>query len=251
MMNGIDVSKWQKGLDLFKIKTDFVIVKATEGKSYVDPCFSDFMKQIKALNKPFGFYHFSRPDVNANPLDEAHHFYEVCKDLFHDGIPCLDWESKAKSNVAWAKAWLDEIQRITGVKPVIYMSQSVCKTYDFSAIANADYGLWIAKYRDYVADKNFDMSNAGSKPTYKWWKFYCMWQWTSSGRLDGYDGNLDCDLFMGDLKAWNAYAGKKEPKTHTVVQGETLSSIAMEYNTTVDEIVAKNSLIKVGQILKV
>ena len=35
-----------------------------------------------------------------------------------------------------------------------------------------------------------------------------MWQWTSSGRLDGYDGNLDCNIFYGDGSTWDAYVGK-------------------------------------------
>ena len=35
-----------------------------------------------------------------------------------------------------------------------------------------------------------------------------MWQWTSTGRLSGYDGNLDCDIFYGDGSTWDAYVGK-------------------------------------------
>ena len=38
-MNGIDISHWQKGIDLSKIKADFVIAKATEGiKTEEDFC---------------------------------------------------------------------------------------------------------------------------------------------------------------------------------------------------------------------
>ena len=32
-----------------------------------------------------------------------------------------------------------------------------------------------------------------------------MWQWTSAGRLTGYSGNLDCDIFYGDTNQWDAY----------------------------------------------
>ena len=35
-MNGIDVSGWQKGIDLSKVPADFVIIKATQGTSYVN-----------------------------------------------------------------------------------------------------------------------------------------------------------------------------------------------------------------------
>lgn len=36
-MNGIDISNYQATLDLAKVPYDFVIVKATQGTSYVNP----------------------------------------------------------------------------------------------------------------------------------------------------------------------------------------------------------------------
>ena len=38
-MNGIDISIYQKSIDLSKVACDFVIVKATEGKTYKDSSF--------------------------------------------------------------------------------------------------------------------------------------------------------------------------------------------------------------------
>ena len=77
-MKGIDISKWQKGLILSNIKFDFVIIKATEGATYTDPNFLDFVKQAKNLGKPYGFYHFARPENNSAHA-EVVNFY----DLFH------------------------------------------------------------------------------------------------------------------------------------------------------------------------
>lgn len=254
MMNGIDVSHWQKGLDLGKIKCDFVIAKATEGTNYVDPCFASFMRISAKLGKCMGMYHFARPEKNS-AIDEAKFFYEKTKDFYGKAIPVLDWESSGKANVKWAKEWLDTIYSITGVKPMIYMSEAVANAYDWSEVANADYGLWIAKYRDMKPDKNYDMTNAGKKPVVKWWKIIAMWQWTSVGRLDGYSGNLDCDVFYGDVATWNAYANKtsnakpeketpkpQEAKIHIVQKGETLSGIAKKYKTSVNALVKKNNI---------
>ena len=117
----------------------------------------------------------------------------------------LDWESAGKSNVKWAKEWLDRVYSVTGVKPVIYMSESVVNAYNWKAVAEAGYGLWVARYRDYNVDRNYDMSTCGKKPVVKWWSFYMMWQWTSVGRLNGYSGNLDLDVFYGDANQWDAY----------------------------------------------
>lgn len=91
---------------------------------------------------------------------------------------------------------------------MIYMSESVVNAHNWSSVAAADYGLWVAKYRDNNPDYNYSMASAGSRPKVKWWPFYCMWQWTSSGRLNGYNGNLDCNVFYGDVNTWNKYAGK-------------------------------------------
>ena len=70
------------------------------------------------------------------------------------------------------------------------MSESVVNSYDWSSVANANYGLWVAKYRDNNADYNYDMSNAGRNPAVRHWKFYALWQWTSSGRFLMTDWNF-------------------------------------------------------------
>lgn len=205
-MNGIDISNWQAGINLSNIDFDFLIARATEGIGCVDKYCDGYIQQAIKLGKPFGFYHFARP--TNDPIREADFFYNNCRGYFGKGIPILDWESGNTSNVLWAKRWLDRVYQLSGVKPVIYMSESVVNANNWSAVAAADYGLWVAKYRDNSPDYNYNMANAGSRPKVKWWNFYCMWQWTSSGRLTGYNGNLDCDVFYGDRSTWDAYVGK-------------------------------------------
>ena len=207
-INGIDISSWQRDINLSAVKADFIIVKATEGIGYVDKSCDMLFQKALSLGKKLGFYHFARPTANNDPIREADFFYENCKGYFGKAIPILDWEAENKSDVAWAKRWLDEVYRLSGVKPVIYMSESVANAYNWSSVANADYGLWVAKYRDNNPDYNYNMANAGSRPKVKCWKFYCMWQWTSTGRLNGYSGNLDCNVFYGDGTTWDKYAGK-------------------------------------------
>ncbi len=248
MMNGIDISHWQEGIKLDKVKCDFVICKATEGVNFSDPCFNDYMKQAESLGKCMGFYHFARPEKNS-AKSEAKFFYNNTEKYFGKAIPILDWESSGRDKVAWAKEWLDEIYSMTGIRPMIYMSESVANVYNWKDVVKGNYGLWVAKYRDYGIDKNYDMSNAGDRPYIKHWDFYAMWQWTSVGRLDGYNGNLDCDVFFGDRTAWNKYAGAKQE--YTVKKGDTITSIAKKCNITVDVLAEKNNLIKVGQRLKI
>ena len=227
-LNGIDISNWQRGIDLSKVPCDFVIAKATEGIGYVDKSCDGFIQQALKLGKKLGFYHFARP--TNDPVREADFFYNNCRGYFGKGIPILDWESGNTSDVAWAKRWLDRVYQLSGVKPVIYMSESVVNANNWSAVAAADYGLWVAKYRDNNPDYNYSMANAGARPKVKWWKFYCMWQWTSTGRLNGYSGNLDCDVFYGDGSTWDAYVGKSTStvKPQTNPTGKTNDQLARE-----------------------
>lgn len=275
MLKGIDISKWQAGIDLSKINCDFVIIKATEGKSYVDPSCDIFFQEALNLNKKIGIYHFANNSDNTAE-QEADWFIKNTKGYIGKAIPILDFEDKgATHDVAWAKKWLDRVAEAYGCKPLIYMSESVVNSYDWSSVANANYGLWVAKYRDNNADYNYDMSNAGRNPAVRHWKFYALWQWTSSGRLDGYNGNLDCNVFYGDKEAWDKYIGNETPEleenntipvvvpaqdlstiAYTVKKGDTLSEIAKEYGTTVDKIATLNNisntnLIYVGQYLVV
>lgn len=274
MLKGIDISNHQAGIDLGKIDADFVIVKATEGKSYVDPYCDIFFQKALSLGKKLGIYHFANNPSNS-AQQEADWFIQNTRGYIGKAIPILDWESKDTSNVAWANEWLDRVSEAYGCKPMIYMSESVVNSYDWSSVVNSDYGLWVAKYRDMNADYNYDMSNAGNKPSVNHWKFYTIWQWTSVGRLDGYNGNLDCNVFYGDNEAWNSYIGNKTPVleennttpvvtppvqsstiSYSVKSGDTLSEIAQRYGTTVNEIVSLNGIsnpdiIYVGQYLLV
>ena len=250
MLNGIDISHWQKNLNIAEIKYDFVICKATEGTNFLDSSFHDFMKKAESLGKLMGFYHFARPEKNTAEA-EAKFFYANTVKYFGKAIPVLDWESSGKWNVAWAKEWLDLVYSMTGIKPVIYMSESVVNQYDWSSVALSDYGLWVAKYKDKLPDYNYDMSKAGKQPQVKWWKFYALWQWTSSGRIDGYKADIDCDVFYGDRDAWMKYAGSAIDRTYIVQEGDTLSKIAKEHGESVDDIVIKNNLLTVGQVLKI
>lgn len=204
-LHGIDISNWQWRLDLSNIRFDFVIVKVTEGTGFVDPYCNKFYQQAKSMGKLLGFYHFARPESNSAKA-EAEFFYKHTSNYFKEAIPILDWESPNRHDVKWALEWLKEVERLSGVKPMIYMSESVVNYYDWTEVVNNGNHLWVAKYYDYSSDRNYDMSHAGPVPQVRYWRKYWIWQWTSSGRLDGYEGNLDCDVFYGNEEDWKKLA---------------------------------------------
>lgn len=75
-MNGIDISNYQSTLDLAKVPCDFVIAKATQGTSYVNPSCDKHVQQALKLDKPFGVYHYIS---GVGATAEADYFIDNCK----------------------------------------------------------------------------------------------------------------------------------------------------------------------------
>lgn len=278
MLNGKDVSDWQKNANAGLLAGDFTIVKVTESagdSGYVNPSCERHYQQARADGEELGFYHFARPSYGNTARAEADFFIRHSEGYQGKGIFFLDWEDGASTrHTGWAHEFMGYFTEKTGIKPAIYMSESVVNSHDWSAVANDDYGLWVAKYRDMLEDWNYDMSTAGNAPTVKWWPFYMMWQWTSAGRLPGYDGPLDFNAFYGDRNAWHAYAkdgivlpGNPFPQPpapapdvavdmYTIQAGDTLSGIAARFGTTWEHLQAINGIqnanvIFPGQVIRV
>ncbi|MFD4554400.1 GH25 family lysozyme [Streptomyces sp. NPDC058469] len=203
-LNGIDVSSYQADLNLSNVSYDFVMIKATEGVSYVNPACEAHFQQAKAAGKKRAVYHYA--DGN-DAVAEANWFVENCKGYIRDAIFVLDWEGDGVEYVDWAKKFLERVEALIGYKPAIYMSEYVENSYNWAPVVAEDFGLIMAKYSDYEIDNNYDMSHAGEMPVSVYWPFYFMWQWTSKGHLGGYAGDLDCDIVYLTAEQWDLYAG--------------------------------------------
>lgn len=227
MLKGIDISHHQKGIDLGAIDTDFVIIKATEGNGYTDEMCDTFYQKAKSLGKKLGVYHFARPDLGNTPEAEADWFVKETLGYHKEAMLILDWESGNLQDTTWARKWLDRVYSKTGVRPVIYMSASVMRSANWGDVVAGDYGLWVANYgsNDGTAqDSVFD------KYPLKYWDFYALWQYTSVGRLNGYNGNLDLNYFSGDSSAWDKYAGgsPSSSKPSNPVETKSTDDLARE-----------------------
>ena len=201
-LNGIDISNWQAGINLSVVPGDFVIVKATEGTTYVSPEADVQYQGAKSTGKLLGVYHFA---TGASAIDEAKFFLSNVQGYLGEAILFLDWEAGVVTQgVGYAKAFLDYVYQQTGIRPLIYMSKSVVNSYDWSTVSE-NYGLWVAQYADsmptgYQSNPWTDDNGFGT------WSGPAIFQYASTGRLSGYSGNLDLDMFYGDATAWNNFA---------------------------------------------
>lgn len=221
-MKGIDISHWQDGINLQAVPYDFAIMKATEGTYYVDPCCDKFYQVVKSLDRGRGVYHYAN---GGNYKAEADFFLKNIQGYIGDAVLALDWEgtgnplfNTGKDN-AWIKNWCDYVYQKTGVKPIVYTS----KAYLSRVQGIGDYGLWIAQY----ANKNPTgyQENPWNEGAYS----CAIRQYTSTGRLSGYNGNLDLDKFYGDRAAWDKYANPDGTETSWQVPGEILTNYGLKY----------------------
>lgn len=209
-LNGIDVASYQTGLDPAKVPCDFVIVKATQGTTYINPDFKRMANAAIAAGKLLGIYHYAG---GGNPISEANFFLKTIKPYIGKAILALDWEKDQnpafnKSDVSWSKTFLDHVKGQTGVTSFIYMSKGMgCRAHNWIAVAK-DYPLWGAQYA------NMDRTGYQKNPwtdngSWGAWDKVTIFQYSSGGQLKNWNGRLDLDLAYMNSKEWVEWASGK------------------------------------------
>ena len=192
-IRGIDVSHHQGTIDWEKLSranigkegVNFVFVKATEGKNFLDENFNDNFYEAREIGLIRGAYHYFKPDVSAK--DQAEYFLKQVHLEAGDLPPVLDIEEKGSLSTKQlqkaAKTWLDIVERQYGVPPILYTGykfrESYLKTKEFER-----YPYWIAHY--YVPQ----LAYKGK------WKF---WQHTDCGKVNGIKGKVDFNIYNGSM----------------------------------------------------
>lgn len=222
-MNGIDISNWQKGIDLAAVPCDFVIAKATQGTGYTSPDCVRQVEQVMSLGKKVGVYHYIGGQGAVSEMD---FFIDSIKNWVGKVMIVLDWEqgeNRAWGNLGYLEQCIARVKERTGIPPVVYASASV---FPWDLCRKHNCGAWVAQYADNNPTGYQDAPwNEG--------KYGCMMrQYSSHGRLPGYGGNLDLNKFYGDPAAWDKYAnpnGAAQPAPQpqpdpqpTAPQGSTL-----------------------------
>lgn len=255
-IKGIDVSHWQGNINWKQVAKDeikFAFIKATEGTTLKDKKFETNVLGANAAGIKTGAYHFARFGSKSEALAEARFFLSVVKKVSLSYPLVLDLEvnetdvSKSVLTNA-AVAFLHEIES-AGYFAMIYSSKSFFENcLDESQLK--PFALWIARYSSKLG-RDADI-----------------WQYSDCGKVAGISGNVDMNIcYRAGLRSKVVTAEKvgikpvlnkkteKADKTYTVNKGDTLSSIAQKYKTTVKALQSLNNIkdvnkIFVGQKLK-
>ena len=204
-LRGIDISNWQAGLQPSRLAVDFVICKASEGLRFRDKTMKGFIQSARLAGQLFGTYHFAR---NNDPSLEADYYLETIKEYIGKGIMVLDIEDEAIPNWGnYADVFCKRVHDETGIWPLVYTSAAYLPRF-LGHHVTKNCGLWLAGY-PFRTTNYSDAVTKGCPYSLKGtWNTIAIWQFTSSGRLLGYDEALDLNVAYIDAKQWNAYAGQ-------------------------------------------
>lgn len=205
MLHFIDISHWQDGINLDTVlpEIDAVICKATEGLNYVDKSCDKYIQKCISAGKPWGFYHFGGTN---NAEKEAEYFYQNCKNYFGKGIPVLDWENG--QTVDWVNKFVRKLHDLSGIWCWIYANPWRFKQGN----VEENCMRWVAKYPN-VNSPSFATAETWDKPEAT--GLVGAWQFCSDGKINGYSGKLDLNLFYGNKNQWLKYAGINPLKEET------------------------------------
>ncbi len=222
MINGIDVSQYQGLIDFNTLKdhVDFVWIRANFGTPNnssvlnIDSMYERNKTLVRQVGIPHGFYHFAYPQYNS-PQSEALYFASIV-DIKQNELLALDFEEPVSDPVNWVLTFLQTLSNsFNGYKPLVYMNLNLSNSYDWSPVIDAGFGAWIAAY---------DGSTA--MPVTKW-SVVAFKQWTDSATIPGVNGQVDADVFYGDLTQLNKYGYQPPVVTRSVsdpVVSDTTSS---------------------------
>lgn len=230
MLRGIDISYWDRDINLERVielnDLDFVIMKATESVNDVDSWCDSFYQIAKRKNVKRGVYHLLTSAARGRT--QADYFLDHIGGYVHDAMLILDIEGTSSyytRDVPTAVEFCERIISETGVKPVVYMNMATLDAEDWTPVVELGCDLWIANYwfGDMSVDWD-DMDPDSHMASPDEFPYAALWQFTETGHVLGYGGNLDLDFAFMTLDAWDLYAdpkggahenegGKDEPET--------------------------------------
>jgi lysozyme len=195
---GIDVSIWQGKIDWEAVKADgveFAIIRLgyrgyTEGKIYEDDRASYNLAEASKV-MPIGVYFFSGAINEEEAIEEANYVLQMIKGYPIDYPVVFDMEEHSDPKDRGAKLTSEQRTAITiafmetikkaGYTPAVYGNMRwLNERLQWNKIYQ--YEVWLAQY-----------FNSPILP-YQ----FSMWQYTSSGRINGIKGNVDLNLSFKD-----------------------------------------------------
>lgn len=249
--NGIDVSSWQGDIDWEKVKNsgvEFAIIRTGYGRgasNQVDTKFKQNIKGAKEAKIKVGCYHYSYAESPEDAVNEAEFCLSILGGEGLDLPVYYDIEDSSISSkhdkevrTQMCISFCSKIQQ-AGYRAGVYSNKNWFDNYiNYDELKNR-YTLWLAHYGAQNPSLDCDI-----------------WQYSSTGKIDGISGNADLNYMFKDLSEEfiedkttgsdmpdpNAKSGKVTATYYTVKPGDTLSKIASSFGTTYQYLAEINSI---------
>lgn len=205
-VRGIDVSAHQKEIDWSRVAAAgmrFAMIRAgyrgyTLGAIQKDEYFDANMRGALSNGMEVGVYFFSQALTPAEAEEEAYQLLEWIRDYNVTYPVVFDWEEQDKEDsrtqgcdgntvTACALAFCKVIED-AGYTPMTYGSPTKVYKGNLALEYLQDYPFWLAHYTKDTAPTSFRYH-------------YSMWQYSSSGAVDGIDGRVDLNICL--TPNWN------------------------------------------------
>ncbi|HVB45344.1 MAG TPA: GH25 family lysozyme [Streptosporangiaceae bacterium] len=200
-VRGVDIASFQHAggaIDWGKVAAagySFAFIKATEGSYYANPYFAADYAAARAAGLTAAAYHFANP-ADSSGIFQADYAANVAGyapdgrtlplilDIEYDPYVSLDHTNECygltpAAMVAWIGAFVTEVSRRTGQRPVIYTTADWWDTCTGGSTAFTSDPLWIAAY------------SSASPPMPAGWTGWEFWQYTSTATVPGIPGHVD------------------------------------------------------------
>lgn len=194
-MKGIDVSRHQGVINWDAVygNIDYAIIRCGFGNDETSQDDTQWYNNANACTRlgiPFGVYIYSYATNTVMAESEANHVLRLINGYNLDFPVYLDMEDSIQANLSAsergtiASTFCNIIQN-AGYEVGIYANRNWWENYLTDlAFNNSSWHKWVAQY-------NSSCTYAGN---------YTMWQYTSSGNVNGINGRVDLNYWYGDLR---------------------------------------------------
>ena len=253
---GIDVSGYQGNINFREVKEagiDIVYIKSSEGSNYIDSHFERNYEQARANGLEIGFYHYVTARTEEQARRQAQFFVSVISGKVADCKLAMDFESFGSLSREEINriglVFLQTVEQLSGKEVILYSNAYTANNIWRGELTN--YPLWVAQY-----GVNEPQNNGT-------WDSWAGWQYTDMGEVNGISTYVDRNRFTEavllddtaivppveqpeDPDQGEGEGGNEQPTTNTmeitIQWGDTLSELAIQYHTTVAELVRLNDI---------
>ncbi|MFT8362687.1 MAG: GH25 family lysozyme [Sporolactobacillus sp.] len=201
-IEGIDVSHFQGGIDFARVKAagyQFVIVKATEGKTYADPNYRNNIVNARAAGLAAHAYHYFHAKTETDARLEADWLLKNLTGM--EGYLFCDVEEKLLDSspgqlTRFVNTFFDQLAKANRTLLGIYSNKDFFEQRLDESSLRPGLLRWIARYNTQLG-READI-----------------WQYTSHATVQGIDGPVDSNIAYTELVVNNSQSTKDVKTIH-------------------------------------